>query len=260
MARYNTSVKYQIAYNGLRAGALVQLGNYSEQNGAESAYQFDLGFDYAGFSVDAIYSHATDAVFLSSLGAPNIGLNYLDATIANVDSAAIAAKYKIGPFQVFAGYAHDQFSDPTDSYAANAAANGFSGVGGYNVPGNLSGLAGAKVTTNAYITGDKILQTAWVGGKYAILTNLDFAAGYYQEWQNNFTGVACSGTTKNCSGTLKAVSGMLDWRPWKRVDVYGGVMYSEATGGIANGYTHPNGTAWATPNNTAYTGGVRVSF
>ena len=45
---------------------------------------------------------------------------------------------------------------------------------------------------------------------------------------------------------------MLDWRPVKRVDVYGGVMFSQVAGGMANGYIQND--------NTAYTSGVRVNF
>lgn len=54
---------------------------------------------------------------------------------------------------------------------------------------------------------------------------------------------------------------MLDWRPVKRVDVYGGVMYSEVTGGFANAATTDK-KQWAIShtNNTAFTAGVRVSF
>jgi predicted porin len=268
-ARYNTSVKYQVAYNGLRAGALWQFGNYTQENGSNGALQFDLGGDYAGFSVDAIYSHVNDAVFLSSLSAATLtahpfAANDLGATIADIDSWAIAGKYKIGPFQAFAGYAYDRLTNPTDSYAINEAASGFNGIGGYTVPGNAA--IAKNINLAAYVAAEA-LQTAWIGGKYAILSNLDFAAGYYEEWHNNYTGstTTCAGATGNlankaCAGTLEAVSGMLDWRPWKRVDVYGGVMYSKASGGIANGYTHPNGTAWTDPNNTAFTTGVRVNF
>jgi hypothetical protein len=91
-------------------------------------------------------------------------------------------------------------------------------------------------------------------------------------WQNDYTaiGTAVAGqsytTTPcaaaaapglganhgSCAGHTDAISGMLDWRPVKRVDIYGGVMYSEVTGGMENGFTHPN--------NTAYTGGVRINF
>ncbi len=45
---------------------------------------------------------------------------------------------------------------------------------------------------------------------------------------------------------------MLDWRPVKRVDIYGGVMFSHGTGGMVSGYIHDA--------NTAFTTGVRVAF
>ena len=50
---------------------------------------------------------------------------------------------------------------------------------------------------------------------------------------------------------------MLDWRPVKRVDIYGGVMYSDVTGGFANA---GGSLAFAHQNNTAFTGGVRINF
>jgi predicted porin len=292
LARYNTSVKYQVQYQAVRAGALVQVGNYSERNSAKDAYQFDLGGDYAGFSVDGIYSHADDAVFLSSLSATALNnvaatkppaalvtADDLGATIANVDSWAIAGKYKTGPFQAFAGWAYDRFSNPTDSYAKNAQANGFTAIDDIYVPGgnvctstttgcSASGGYGPNISLTTY-TIHKNLQTAWVGTKYAILTNLDAAVGYYHEWQNDYdtspatncvanktapyTGGTPQGTKKgDCAGHEDVVSGMLDWRPVKRVDVYGGVMYSKVEGGMASGFAHTD--------NTAYTAGVRISF
>ena len=264
LARYNTSVKYQFQYNIVRAGALVQLGNYSEGNSAENAYQFDLGGDYAGFSVDGIYSHATDAVFLSSLSAATLtahpwAADDLAATIANVDSWALAGKYKNGPFQVFAGYAYDRITNPSDSYAAEQAANGFNSIADIYVPGNTA--IGSNININAYAHGAKILQTAWVGAKYGVLSNLDIAGGYYYEWQNNYSGTTCPVSTgKNCAGHEPVYSALIDWRPVKRVDLYAGVMYSAVYGGMANGYKHPDGTTWTDPNNTAFTSGVRVNF
>jgi predicted porin len=251
LARFNTSVKYQLAYNGFRAGALWDFGNYSDGDASNGAYQFDVGFDYAGFSVDAIYSYANDAVFLSA----NSTTDPLKATIADVQSEAIAAKYKNGQWQAFAGYAYDHFASATDSYAANAAANGFDSIADIHVGG------GSQNSTTAY--NGKVLQVAWVGAKYSILSNLDLSAAYYYEWQNDYTyssggkSETCTGPgsaqTKTCAGHEPAYSALLDWRPVKRVDVYAGVMYSEVDGGMANGYTH-------TTNNTAFTSGVRVGF
>jgi hypothetical protein len=55
-----------------------------------------------------------------------------------------------------------------------------------------------------------------------------------------------------CAGTKTAVSGLIDWHLYKRVDVYGGVMYSQVGGGLASGFL--------ASNNTAGTAGVRLSF
>ena len=64
--RYNSSVKYQVNVGDLRAGAVWQFGGYEQGNGSNGAYQFDLGGDYAGFSLDTIYGYAKDAVSLSA--------------------------------------------------------------------------------------------------------------------------------------------------------------------------------------------------
>ena len=45
---------------------------------------------------------------------------------------------------------------------------------------------------------------------------------------------------------------MLDYHPFKRLDVYAGAMYSEVTGGMANGFLHTN--------NFDPTVGLRVQF
>ena len=55
-----------------------------------------------------------------------------------------------------------------------------------------------------------------------------------------------------CPGSENVLSGELDWRPVKRVALYTGVMYSEVSGGIANGFIESN--------NTAFTTGVRLAF
>jgi len=271
-ARYNTSVKYQVTYNGFRAGALAQVGGWEQGNGAESAYQFDFGGDIGGLSLDAVYAYAKDAVTLSNYpsGAPTP--DTLKATLADVNAGVIGAKYKWQSLTVFGGYEYARLSSPSDPYGATGAKNGdtLTFNGGY--PG--------VVQADAYVN-PKDLQVLWVGGKYGILSNLDFIAGYYYAWQNNYTnpdtkyntggtstakGVGCGpnlnpaipGATPQgsnaaaCAGHEDAVSAMLDWRPVKRVDLYAGVMYSEVAGGMANGFIHSN--------NTAYTSGVRVNF
>jgi predicted porin len=275
-ARYNTSVKYQVTYNGFRAGALAQIGGWSDGNGAREAYQADIGADIGGFSADAIYAYAKDAVALSAYtsGAPTP--DTLKATLADINAGVIAAKYKWQALTVYGGYEYARLSTPSDfgDYFPSATAtsgNTYTLNGGYP----------AVVQQNIYAN-PKDLQVVWVGGKYGILSNLDFVAGYYYAWQNDYsllgkssktggpnkyqgtaacgpnttsaiTGSAPQGSSySTCAGHEDAVSAMLDWRPVKRVDLYTGVMYSQVAGGMANGFIHSN--------NTAYTGGVRINF
>jgi hypothetical protein len=133
-SRYNTSVKYQVAYSNVRAGALWQFGGYEQGN-------FDVGFDYSGFSFDAIYSYARDAVSLSTYSVSplpkGVTQDDLKATLADINGVVLAGKYVYGPFKFFGGYENARFSPPSDDYP-----NGFGTLGGYTV------LPGAASVTN----------------------------------------------------------------------------------------------------------------
>ena len=56
-----------------------------------------------------------------------------------------------------------------------------------------------------------------------------------------------------CAGTLDAVSFVVDWRFARHMDLYAGVMWSQVTGGLSNGFigTTVNnvGAALANPGN-----------
>jgi hypothetical protein len=49
-------------------------------------------------------------------------------------------------------------------------------------------------------------------------------------------------TASNCSGNIDSVSFMADYQINKYFDVYGGVQFSEASGGFANGFLNDNMT------------------
>lgn len=272
MSQYNMSVKYQLAYKHFRAGALGQLGGYDQRNNAESAYQFAIGGDFGALSVDAVYAYAKDAVTLSNYtsGAPTPVT--LKATLANVSAEVVAAKYKWRKLTVYGGYENARLSSPGDLFGATATGAGQTLT--------LNGGYPAVVQANVYVN-PKNQQVAWLAGKYTILPNLDFDAGYYYISQNTYanaatkyntggggtkTGVGCGpnlnpaipGSTPQganagaCSGSENVVSGALDWRVLKRLDLYTGVMYSQVSGGLANGFI--------VNNNAAFTTGVRVAF
>jgi predicted porin len=275
-ARYNTSFKYLYNNNGLRAGAIAQVGGWAQGNGAQDAFQVDLGGDYAGFSVDAIYAYAKDAVKLGAYGsnpAPTYPSDTLKATLADVNAGVVGAKYKLDKLTLYSGYEYARLSSPsdyskyygtgTDVYDFNNSSTNYPGLVQKDAFGHGNGYA-------------EDLQVLWIGAKYGVLSNLDAAVGYYHEWQNNYdinpatncaafssqtggkqyvttTNQVGQGTIKgDCAGHTDAVSGLLDWRPVKRVDLYTGVMFSRVEGGMASGYIHDS--------NASFTSGVRISF
>lgn len=260
--RYNSSVKYQVGVDNLRAGAVWQFGGYDQGNGSNGAYQFDIGGDYAGFSFDAIYSYAVDAVGLSAYSVSplpkGVSQDDLKATLANIGGGILAAKYTYGPLKFYGGYEYARFMPPSDAYP-----DGFETIGDYTV------LPGAVSATTYNV--NKILQVAWVGAKYAVRSNLDVTGAFYYAEQNNYSPLGesasyCAPNTTpavagavpqgaahtTCAGSLYALSALIEYRPLKRLDLYAGLMYSQASGGIASGYIHNN--------NIAPTIGLRLTF
>ena len=262
-ARINTAFKYNLAYNGVRASALAQVGGYGQGNGSRAGtYQFGIGGDFYGVSLDGIYSKIKDAVSLANFpsgtafNTPAAGTGVLKATVSDNQSIMLLAKYTWGPVKLFGGYENIHFYNPTDTFPG-----GFTGVGGYTVPAG-------QVTINAY-TNAKVQQIMWLGAKYAIRDDLDVAGAYYHYIQNNYNlpaAAACGPNTtapaptfspqgaanSKCAGTLDAISAMIDYRPVKRVDLYAGVMFSQVGGGIASGYLKSN--------NLDPTIGLRIKF
>ncbi len=262
VSRYNTSLKYQVNVENFRAGAVWQFGGYEQGNGSNGAYQFDVGGDYAGFSFDAIYSYAKDAVTLSTYAVnplpAGVSQDDLKATLADISGVVLAGKYTYGPFKFFGGYEYARFMPPSDTYP-----DGFGTLGGYTV------LPGAVSVAN-YID-NKIFQVAWVGARYAVRSDLDIIGAYYFAHQNDYAppgsaptvcgpntkapvpGGAPQGTLNSyCAGSLDAVSAMIDYRPLKRLDLYAGVMVSQVSGGLASGYIHTS--------NIDPTVGLRLTF
>ena len=275
-ARYNTSIEYVYDFQDvLHAGAIVQLGGYKQGNGANGAYQVDVGGEYAGFSVDAVYAYAKDAVTLSAYGGDNgafglpagVATYDLKATLADLQAGILFVKYRWQALTFYGGYGYGTLSNPSDSYSWGLSNT----LGGYAVlPGG--------VKNDAY-TINKIQQVGWLGAKYLLRPDLDFAVAYYDQWYNNYSGDVCVANTvpvsgapagvkpqglntaannaagkvvNNCAGTRSMVGFLVDYRPWKRVDTYAGVTWSEVTGGAAAGYIKTS--------DTAVTAGVRVSF
>jgi predicted porin len=231
---YDNSIEYRLNIGPVRLAAEAQLRN-GGNSGPGNAFEGDIGFDYMGFSMDFEGGHVTDAISAAPLSAAQLAMPLLTtlplgngqiaATISDNSFFQVGARYVIGPWKLFGGYEWIQFSNPNNPLAAGAPFEG----------GYIIGVA-----NNTNFPNDKILQTAWFGVRYAITPSLDITGAYYHEWQNSFGTGAIAGcntsVSSQCSGTEDAVSVVVDWRFARHVDVYAGVMYSQVTNGLANGF------------------------
>jgi predicted porin len=279
-ARLDQSIKYVVNVGPVHAGVIYQVGNYG--NNTQTIWPHDdlqgnVGFNYMGLSVDGTAGKIRGMVVATSLapGAANVGLPYLTGTVSDNTEWMITAKYKWDRFEVLGGYEHFDFANPANPVigvpnGAVPAVNLF-----YNAYGTLM-----TPTNNAY-PNDKIVQMMWIGGKWKATDNLTLIAAFYHQTQNAFDiaapsaggtkGAGCSTANSSlCSGSQDTVSFVADYVFNKHFDVYAGVAYSQANGGVAAGFAQTqnfNASGMATgwngknsANNLDPTVGARYSF
>jgi predicted porin len=251
---YDNSYEYRVNVGPVRFAAIAQLRN-GGNSATGNAFEGDVGFDYMGLSMDFVGGKIYDANSIGTtlsaaqvglITAANIGcsLGCVAGVISDNTVFAVAGKYTIGPWKLFGGYEHIQYTNPNNPLSPEAFAEG-----GYNI--------GAP--NNGFYQTDRVMNIFWAGVKYAVTPTLDVMGSYYGYRQNSFlAGVAPAGSLVNpsaagfgpllnstfcntsispgCSGAMDAFSVALDWRFARHLDMYAGVMYSQKTGGLANGY------------------------
>ncbi len=233
--RLDDSVKYTIKHDWFHGGALYQFGKSDGSPG--EAWQLDAGFDYAGFSVDALWGEKKDAIAAASLSAAQLALpgvphDSLAATISDNEAWQVAASWTGGAFKASGGYEHITFSNPSLPVAP-----GFSGLGGYWI----------AITNNAAFPHDKKFDVSWLGLKYNISPDFDITGAWYYYNQDAYGLVKCSDTRSgNCSGNEDVWSLRLDYRFTKRFDVYGGYSYSKVKDGLASGFLNDSVSTFMT--------------
>ena len=231
--RLDSTAKYSVSF-GDRVH-LAALYKFSGASGsANTAFQADLGGEYAGASLDAYYSKENSAITATYLtaaqvaGLPALGYsvsNSLAATISDNEAYALMAFYKFDPLKFFAGYQRIVYTDPHTPLGA-----GFQDIGGYVL---------AFVTNNAFVNSKKV-QVYWTGVRYSVSPYLDLTAAYYGYRQNAYgTGTQSGCATaahSTCSGSFEAYSFDADFRFNQHFDAYVGAMYSGVHDGVASGY------------------------
>jgi predicted porin len=246
VARIDDSLKYKIVTGPIHAGALFQVGDSQGDANNWGTFGLNLGMDAGPFSIDTAYQHTKDAITLSSLSSAQVLTlpnNTLAGSLSNNDAVSIGAKYSWDRFKFFAGYEYMNVGAPSDRYTASAKSQ-FRDANGYNI---------SALTVNSFDYHDRIWNLYWAGAKYAYDDHWEGTVAYYHWTQNAYgqydcksslatvtirKGVTQSGST--CSGAEDAVSGMIDYHVNKRFEVYGGLMYTVATNGLAAGYLYHN--------------------
>jgi predicted porin/cell division protein FtsB len=228
-ARLDNSLKYTVNLAPFRVAAAAQLSPNGD--GSRNIVEGQVGVDYLGLSLDAIYSHVNDAVSSAPLAvgfAPtpaqlaNAGSGLVAGTISDNTSLMLLASYKVGPVKLYAGYENIEFANPNNPLLAGSGI-----IGGYTL----------GTANNTAFNNHKDLQVFWTGAKYAVSSDIDLIAAYYHESQNSFAGNGCSNDSlPQCSGQLDAVSFVADYRFAKRWDAYAGAMYSQVSNGLASGF------------------------
>jgi predicted porin len=261
---WDNSFEYRVNVGPVRLAAETQIRN-GGNSGTGNAFQGNIGIDYMGFSFDFVGGKTFDAVSIAvpltaaqytaiNASGLNQGLGAVPATISDNVVFQVAGRYTIGPVKLFAGYEHIDYANPNNPLAPGAFIEG-----GYTV----------GVPNNTNFTTDKILQTFWVGARYAATRDLDLTVAYYHESQNSFivgngtnpTGTCNTAVSSGCSGQLDAVSFVADWRFARHMDLFAGIMWSQVQNGLANGYVLvPAGTTINKTSNYDPGIGVRYQF
>ncbi len=268
--RLDNSIKYSGQLGGLHIGAQYQFDTLS--GSTASALQLVVGGTFPSGSVDVFYAKKNDAIGSASLSAAQVaalncpyayaagpgipatcagvtggGGNPLDkslsGTITDTTTYSLMTVWNVGKAKLYGSYEHIQFSNPSSPVQPGALT-----LGGYVLAfvNNASIPAGQS----------KVFQFVWLGAKFPVTPALDWTVAWYRQEQSAFAAGASAGCNTNasaqCSGLLNAISSDLVYKASKRFDVYGGMMWSDIKGGLANGYLY---TTEVNP-----TVGVRYTF
>jgi predicted porin len=256
--RLDNSVKWNAQLGSLHAGAQYQFNGASGSAG--TALQLVLGGTFPKGSVDVFYAKKEQAIASGSLSAAQVatlscpytathtvaaypgdpcvvtggGGNALDkslsGTISDNTAFAVMAIYNVGKAKLSAGYEHIQYANPNTPLPA----------GSYTLGGYVLAYVNNQVGPSSTYAINRIFQFEWLGVKYPITPSVDWTLAWYRQEQSAFATGANAGCNdaraSNCSGLLNAYSTTVVYKMSKRLDAYGGAMWSGVRGGLANGF------------------------
>ena len=254
--RLDNSIKYNLQTGALHAGVMYQFNGSSGSAG--TAWQLDLGGNWENGSIDAYYAKKEDAISVGSLSAAQVttlncpytvvtgaaapctvaggGGTAIDkalvGTVSDNTTFSVMGALKLGTGKLFGGYEHISYANPDTPLAAGSQT-----IGGYV----LAYVNVQSGPTSTYAI-NKIVQFEFIGYKLPVTPKLDWTVAWYRQEQSAYaTGAnaGCNDTRAGtCSGLLNAYSTDLIFKMSKRLDAYGGFMWSGVKGGLASGFLH----------------------
>src|SRR5262249_24572768 len=117
--RFDNSLKYVGLFGPVHVGLEYKFNGASGET--NTAYQFQLGAEYLGASVDAYFAKTRDAVGAAPLSAaqvaqlPGLGFsvsNSLAGTISDNTAFVIVGRYNFGATKLYGGYEHVSYANP----------------------------------------------------------------------------------------------------------------------------------------------------
>ena len=255
--RLNNSGKYVFTSGPVHISGLYSSGG-QDTGVLGKAYGADVGVNWMGLSVDAVYQNSKGAVNLRSsfdnAATPNpVPTPGLAAYISNNKSYNIMGKYVFeftgskDKLTAYAGFSHIEKAHA--DYTVGSAQNDY------------------PISVRINVNDPAVYNMEWLGVRYSMNSGWNFSGAFYHVSQNSWTvglGVAgndklgCAAAGLLCSGDFNEVSLVADYIINKHYDIYGGINWSEVTDGLAFGYPGTTVGTSGSQNQTTVMWGFRI--
>jgi predicted porin len=198
----------------------------------ENANEINVGAEFGGFSIDALWGVVHGEVAAASLSAAQaatLPVGSLAATVSDNTGYSVQMSYNAKeyfPVKLYAGWERIKYNNPEHPIPAGSI-----DIGGYLL----------SATNNTAFGIQKIFVISWIGARWSVTPEFELTLAGYGYNQKSFAANGCSDrSASSCAGQLHDISLVADYHFTKRFDSYAGVNYSTVQDGLASGFLFTN--------------------